>query len=316
MATSTLRNRIAKLVMYSTLLLASGSAYTTNSFADEASAPSADSSPTEIKPESASIVIPDAGTLGGDVTMHADVYKPAGPGPFPTLIFSHGRDADRFERAKLEHPVSIGHVKYWLKKGFAVVAPVRVGYGVTGGPDRENSGSWFDDFGNCTRTPNFRAVAKATVQSTLAALNWARAQPWVDANRIVLEGVSLGGFATVSTVATRSPGVIGYINFSGGAGGMPDRAPNRSCDKQQMKDVMGELGKTSTAPGLWLYAANDHFWGPDAPHQWYDAFAAGGDPAEFVGAGELPGHDGHFLLKYGGKMWSVHVDRFVKQLGL
>jgi dienelactone hydrolase len=309
------RNNFAKLALYSTLLLASGSSYTTCSFAEEASAPAPSTSATDITPEIASITVSGAGVFGGDVAMHAEVYKPAGPGPFPTLIFSHGRDADFIQRAKLEHPILKGHVRYWLAKGFAIVAPVRVGYGVTGGPDRENSGAQFDNFGTCTRSPNFRKVAKTTAQSTLAALSWAREQPWVDNDRIVLEGASVGGFATLATIAKHPPGVIGYINFSGGAGGLPDLAPDHSCDPQQMNELMGEFGKTATIPGLWLYSTNDHFWGPDWPHRWYDAFAAGGSPAEFIDAGELAGHDGHQLLRYGGKMWSVQVDRFVKQLG-
>lgn len=79
---------------------------------------------------------------------------------------------------------------------------------------------------------------------------------------------------------------------------------------------MAQLGKTTTIPGLWLYAENDRYWGQEAPRQWYNSFTQAGSPAEFVNTGELPGRDGHLLMFYGGKLWSVHVDRFVKQLGL
>ncbi|TKC86056.1 dipeptidyl aminopeptidase [Trinickia terrae] len=312
---STVRNTFARLLLGSVLVLALGSSYPPYSVAAEASASAQNLSPADIKPEIVSIVVPGAGAFGGDIAMHTEVYKPAGTGPFPTLIFSHGRSSDGLERARLEHPIPKGHVRYWLMKGFAIVAPVRVGYGETGGPDRENSGARFDSFGNCTSRPEFREVAKATAQATLAAVNWAREQPWADKNRILLEGASVGGLATVATAASRPPGVVGYINFSGGAGGLPERAPDHSCGPDEMKAVMAELGATATIPGLWLYAANDHFWGPDAPRKWYDAFEAGGSPAEFVNAGELSGRDGHFLLNYGGKMWSVPVDRFVKQFG-
>ena len=44
--------------------------------------------------------------------MRAEVYKPTGPGPFPTLIFSHGRAADRLDRANLKTPIPKGHVRY------------------------------------------------------------------------------------------------------------------------------------------------------------------------------------------------------------
>lgn len=268
-----------------------------------------------IQPEIVSIVVPDEGIFGGDVSMRAEVYKPAGAGPFPVLIFSHGRSAQRAERAALEHPILKGHVKYWLGKGFAIVAPIRVGYGPTGGPDRENSGAHFTRTGLCDGRPDFRHVANAASQDLLATVRWVREQTWADKERIVLEGRSAGGFATVATAAAHPPGVIGYINFSGGTGGAPEIAPGHSCDPQQMKEVMAEFGKTTTIPGIWLYAQNDLYWGPDMPREWFDAFASSGAPAQFVDAGVLPGHDGHMLLTYGHKMWSVPVDRFLKQFG-
>ena len=281
-----------------------------------ASVPAPASAPAPLEPEIVSITVPGAGTFGGDIAMRAEVYKPAGPGPFPTLIFSHGRAGDRIDRANLKNPIPKGHVRYWLAKGIAVVAPIRIGYGATGGPDLEVSGATFNTNGICTSRPDFPHLAKTVQNITLNALAWTRAQPWVDKDRIILEGQSAGGFATVATVAAQPPGVIGYINFAGGAAGWPERAPGHSCDQAQLREVLGDLGKTAKIPGLWLYAKNDQYWGPDAPGDWYRAFASGGSPAEFIHVAELPGHDGHALMYYGGKLWSVHVDRFVKQLGL
>lgn len=282
---------------------------------DTLSAPGPVRVPADVAPEIVSIVVPGAGTLGGDVAMRTEVYKPAGPGPFPVLIFEHGRSGEARVRASLDHPILKGHVRFWLNKGFAIVAPIRVGYGATGGPDRENSGASFDGFGKCTRRPDFSQLAKVTAEANLAAVRWAQAQPWADGKRIVLEGRSVGGFTTVATAATQPEGVVGYINFSGGAGGAPDKAPGHSCDPGQMKDIMAGFGKTTRIPGLWLYAENDQYWGPQAPRDWFAAFEAGGSQVTFVNPGELPGHDGHMLLTYGGKMWSVPVDKFIKQLG-
>jgi len=74
-------------------------------------------------------------------------------------------------------------------------------------------------------------------------------------------------------------------------------------------------------PGLWLYAENDQYWGPDAPRAWFKAFAAAGSPAQMVTTEALPPdndgmpRDGHQLLRYGGKLWSARIDAFVRQLG-
>jgi hypothetical protein len=123
-----------------------------------------------------------------------------------------------------------------------------------------------------------------------------------------LLAVAPEGFATVAMAAMRPPSVVGYLNFSGGAAGLPERGPDHSCAPAQMTELMKELGKTTAIPGLWLYAENDHYWGAEAPHQWFETFASGGSAAQFINAGELPGRDGHQLLHYGGKMWSVPVN--------
>ena len=89
-------------------------------------------------PEPEIVVIP-ARAAGADWKVQTQVFKPEGPGPFPTLIFSHGRAGKPEERKALEYPVLRGHVAYWMRRGFAVVAPIRPGYGATGGADLEAS---------------------------------------------------------------------------------------------------------------------------------------------------------------------------------
>ncbi|WP_146002137.1 alpha/beta hydrolase family protein [Cupriavidus pauculus] len=266
--------------------------------------------------ESVEIPVSGAGAFGGTVGMHTEVFKPEGAGPFPVVIFSHGRAPDRLERANLKHPLQNWHIRYWLDHGVAVVVPIRIGYGATGGPDRENNHASFSTMGQCSSKPDYRAVAGALNDATLATIQWLRAQTWADAHRIVLEGRSVGGFASVAAAATRPQGVIGYINFSGGAGGSPERSPGHSCDPDQLRDLMAEFGKTATVPGLWLYAKNDQYFGAEAPLGWYQAFAAGGSPAKLVSVEEVPGRDGHLLLSYGQRFWRKDLDAFLTSLGL
>ena len=75
----------------------------------------------------------------GDVAMTTEVFKPDGDGPFPVVLYSHGRAGTDAERRDMKVPILRGHALYWMRKGFAVVAPIRPGYGVTGGPDSESS---------------------------------------------------------------------------------------------------------------------------------------------------------------------------------
>ena len=80
-------------------------------------------------PEIVNIPLPPSSAATAPAAMRTLVFKPAGPGPFKVLLFAHGRPAYAQERAKLVHPMSYGHVRYWLGKGYAVVAPIRPGYG-------------------------------------------------------------------------------------------------------------------------------------------------------------------------------------------
>ena len=262
------------------------------------------------------ITVHGGGGFGSDVAMTAEVFKPDGDGPFPVVLYSHGRAATDVERREMKVPILLGHVRYWMRKGFAVVAPIRPGYGITGGADREFTGARYDQFGNCTGRPNLAAPTRNAVVSTTAALDWVRTQKWADAQRTLLVGTSMGGLISVATAAANPPGVVGYINFAGGAGGDPARAPGKSCGVDVMEALMREFGKTTQVPGLWLYAQNDLYWGAEAPRVWHAAYVQGGATrTQFVQTDPVPDADGHLLLARGGKLWSVHTDKFVKELG-
>jgi dienelactone hydrolase len=260
------------------------------------------------------IAVPGMGALGRDAGMVTHVFKPSGAGPYPVVLFSHGRAGDVATRSKLSNPIALGHVRYWLAKGYAVVAPVRPGYGDTGGIDTESSGSVYDNLGECRGQPEPARTARSAVRSTTVALNWIRAQPWAMANKILLEGQSVGGLTTVAMCATNPTGVVGCINFAGGTGGDPERAPGRMCGPEMTTALMAEFGKTTTLPNIWFYSENDLYWGAKAPRQWHAAFAQGASSTDFVQTVAVP-PDGHQLLLRGGKLWSEPLNAWLKKNG-
>ena len=256
-----------------------------------------------------------AGAFGTDARMIASVFRPDAGGPFPVVVYSHGRAGTPLERSRTKTPELRGHIRYWLRKGFAVIAPVRPGYGDTGGADREVSGVHYDVFGNCWGRPDFDRSAAAATDAVAAALTWLRRQPWADATRTVLVGASMGGLASIATAATRPAGVVAYINFSGGTGGDGKRAPEHSCGSAAMEALMAVYGESTRMPNLWLYAENDRYWGSEWPRAWHRAYASGGSPTRFVMTEPVPDGDGHQLLARGGGLWTEHVDRFLTDLG-
>lgn len=270
--------------------------------------------PEPLKPEIVKIAVPGTGALGGELAMITHVYRPPGEGPHPVLVFSHGRAGTDPERRALAFPVPQGHVRYWLRRGYAVVAPFRPGYGATGGADREYSGARYNEWGECVSRPEPRRTAEPAAQAVTLTAAWVREQPWARSDRILLSGQSVGGLATVAACAASLPGVIGCINFSGGSGGSP-LSKGRMCEPERIEALMSEWGRSTRMPSLWLYAPNDLYWGEEAPRRWHAAFAAGGSPTRFVGTEPVPAPDGHSLLGVGGKLWSVPLQAWLKEHG-
>jgi dienelactone hydrolase len=300
---------------------------------------------------------PSSNTPSTTLPMVTQVFKPAGTGPFKILLFAHGRPGYASERARMRQPLFTRHVQYWLAKGYAVVAPLRPGYGTppsgTGGADQESSGVGYNEAGQCIRQPQPEQLATHAAAAQRTALDWVRQQPWARKDHIVLEGRSGGGLATVALCAASasyasntahaahaanaptakstakssakpsSPsasnplGIVGCINFSGGAGGDPLHAPGQVCAPEKTAALMAHYGSTTTAPSIWLYAPNDLYWGAAAPVQWQTAFnqaakAAGHAPLTFIQTPPI-GSDGHSLQRAGTAHWQPALDAWLKK---
>ena len=252
----------------------------------------------------------------GDVAqMPVTWFVPPGPGPFPVVVFSHGRDPSAAGRAKLSLGINRIQVWFWLARGIAVVSPLRPGYGQGDSGDVENTAVHFDPSGHCVGHADFRKTADAAVRSLDATLRWLRNQPWADARQVLLVGQSAGGLATVAAGAQRLPGVVGYVNFAGGVGGNPERSAGASCDPEQLETLFEAYGRSTTVPNLWVYALNDQYWGMAAPRAWHAAFARGGSPTTFVQAPAVPDGDGHGLSRHAPELWAPTVDAFLARLG-
>lgn len=230
-------------------------------------------------------------------------FKPAGAGPFPLAIVLHGR-GDRAATARFRYQEAAA----WLvARGFVVLVPTRLGYG------QSDHGGDPEDAGVCGRK-NFAPAFEAAAAGTSAVIEHARTLPFVDARRIVVLGQSYGGVSAIALAARKIDGVVGVVNFSGGAGGDPDKRPGSPCDAAQLAGVFGAYGAASRVPTLWLYTANDKSMGSSAPARWFAAYKDAGGVGEFL---PLPavGDDGHMLFTKGFAVWRPHAERFLNSLG-
>jgi dienelactone hydrolase len=250
----------------------------------------------------------------GAISMQALLYKPEGKGPFPTVLYSHGRAGKPEERAALKNPINPAHAQFWLDRGVAVLAPIRPGYGPTGGEDRESSGARITASNECSGAPNVERSADQAVFAVNSALQWLRQQNFVAKNKILLEGQSVGGMTTVHLASQNPQGVVGFINFAGGTAGYPDKRPGQSCAVDQLRELFRKDGQKTRLPNLWLYAQNDQYWGEQAPRLWHQAFAKGGSKTKFVQTGPVPAADGHMLITRGRNLWSEPLLAFLAEV--
>ena len=237
--------------------------------------------------------------------MPITIYRPPGDGPYPLLVFNHGRAVS--ERAAQGRYRPEHAARYFVAKGFVVMVPTRIGYWETYGElDPEQSGSCDD------RRPEPMSLAAS--DQVIATAVFAKSLPYVDTSRWLVAGISVGGATSIATVGRNPPGLLGGINFSGGSGGDPVARPSRPCSPQAWSRYWGTLAKSATVPMLWLYWQNDKFWGPDHPKDWHQAWRGGGARSEFTQFASV-GDDGHGGMVIDMDHWLPVVDAFMAGLG-
>ena len=231
------------------------------------------------------------------------VYRPPGDGPYPLVVFNHGRAVEA-KRAVQRRYRPEAAARYLVAKGFVVLVPNRIGYW-------ETYGSFDPEYSACK---NIEPMSLAASEQVLTAVALAKTLPYVDTSRWLVAGQSVGGLTAVATVGRAPPGLVGGINFSGGTGGNPDTKPGRPCNPYATTQYWGEIAKNARVPMLWLYWENDKYWGADIPKAWHKAWVDGGGKAQFTGLAAV-GEDGHSGLGIDMDHWLPVVDAFLAQLG-
>ncbi len=223
----------------------------------------------------------------------------------PFLILNHGRSGKVAVRAALSVKPYAGNARYFVDRGFAVFAPVRVGYGITGGPDVEDSGE--------CRTKNYPPVYEAAARQSIEVIAYAKSLRYVDPSRGLVAGQSFGGTTAIALAARNVPGIIGAVNFAGGGGGRPETRPGQPCRDDLLAELFASYGTTARIPTLWLYSVNDMYWGKDKPHAWFKGFIDRGGAGRFV---QLPPYkaDGHPSFTGNPAAWKPSVEEFLRPL--
>jgi dienelactone hydrolase len=248
------------------------------------------------------VSIPFTKTNGTTVKLAALEVVPSG-GRFPLVVISHGTPRVASDRATMA-PGSYQAVARWfVDHGYAVVIPMRRGYGQSDGPYVEGSGS------DC-QNPDYVRSGLTSAQDIEAVLTYERGQSFVDPQRIVLVGVSAGGLASLAAISRNPPGVVAAVTFAPGRG---SNAPDEVCTSSALVTAAQKFGSTAHVPLLWISSENDHFFGPQLARSMFDAFhGASSASAEFIAAPSC-GPDGHQLFSRCPNDWHDAVEAYLQK---
>lgn len=202
----------------------------------------------------------------------------------------------------MEVPTFATASSWLLQRGYMVALPLRRGYGETGG-------AWVENYGTCSN-PDYYRAGLTSAEDIQAAVAFFRGRSEVQRDRILLIGISAGGWGSIAAASRNPPGVFAVVNVAGGRGGGQPKVGN--CTPWRLIEAAARYGATARVPSLWLYAENDSFFGPELSRKMFDAYVGAGAKAGYVA---LPAFDsdGHrvFAAAAGRALWQPPVEKFL-----
>ena len=237
----------------------------------------------------------------GDKVLHGFLYKPAGAGPFPTVLYNHGSSPGMVNNQAFE---LIGPL--FTARGWAFFAPYRRGQGTS-----SDAGPYVMDEVEAARARGGQAPGAQTMarllgteqlQDQMAALAWLKEQPFARPTQIAAMGNSFGGVEAV--MGAEQGGYCAAVDASGGAESW-DGAPD-------LQAIMLHAVEHSTVPILFFQAQNDYNLAPS--RTLYAAMRRLKKPAEiriYPPYGDGPA-GGHSFTYRGASVWIDDVVRFIE----
>ncbi|MGI4983382.1 MAG: dienelactone hydrolase family protein [Janthinobacterium lividum] len=241
-------------------------------------------------------------TIPGDdpaaaAMLETTLFTPDGNGPFPVVIFNHGKERGDPHRQPRSRPLAFA--REFVRRGYMVVAPNRRGFARSGGTYAEQ---------RCAIDANGLEQAA----DIAATVRYVQRLPNADATRIVIAGASQGGLATLAYGVQPGAGVRGLINFVGGL-----RQDGCVSWQQSMIDAFRDYGRRSRLPTLWFYGDNDLLWPQALAQRLLTVYREGGGLATMMDFGDYK-DNAHRLVgdRDAVPVWWPAVENFLVALRL
>ncbi len=247
------------------------------------------------------------------LTLYGWMVRPDRAGPMPLAVIAHGRagPGPKMKQQNIHELTQL--VEYFARLGYVAVMVNRRGYGDSQGDDHEGTGP-------CQAVDVARELSmyNAGADDLSGIIEAIKTRPFVDGQRVLVVGQSMGGAAAVAMASRRVPGVLGVINFAGGNGSQADKIEADGnahlCGRNALIAAMATFGRTAQLPSLWIYAENDKRFFPTVSRPMMAAYGAGTTLGQFH---LMPpyGDNGHSNWK-NQEGWRPYVEPFLKTLGL
>lgn len=178
------------------------------------------------------------------------LYLPHRPtqSPSPIVIFNHGRPFDRL--AVEAYTLSESHLLVGIlnSNGIAVAVPVRRGYFFAPGNDGEGVACHDASVGD------FKLAGKSATKDISDAIRYVESLPTIDKEKIVVGGISVGGFASVVSLSQLDNKVRAVFSINGGHCG---RSGSAIGGFHALKSLYRELGQQTRTPVAYYYGDQD-----------------------------------------------------------
>jgi carboxymethylenebutenolidase len=230
----------------------------------------------------------------GDLTLGGFVWKPAGDGPFPAVVYNQGSEQLPGWKPDLG--------QLFVGNGYVFFVPHRRGQGRSPGPYIQ------DQITQASPSERNRLqveILESQVADQLAGLQYLRSLSYVDTTRIAVAGCSYGGIQTLLG-AEANAGYRVALDFAGAA---QSWAGNSILQQRLVRAV-----QSISIPVFFLQAENDYNLQPSR------VLAAEmdrlGKPNAMriyppFGTTREEGHGG--FCEYGGGVWGADVFAFLRQ---
>lgn len=231
------------------------------------------------------------------VSLQVTVFQPLGAGPFPVVVLNHGKETGNNHLQPRNRVITA--TREFLKRGYAVVAPMRQGFAGSGGTAIGEG---------C----NIEGNGEAQAQDVVAVVRWLGTQSWADTSSMMMIGQSHGGLTTMAYSQNPDPGFKLFVNFAGGL------KYTTGCQWElALRDAFQSYGKQSKTASIWFYGENDSYFPPNVIGPAFKAFVDAGGNAEMVAYGPFS-VDAHSMFGNvdGLDIWLERVLAKMKAVGL